>query len=84
MHTLRIKVNDKVYDKLLWLLGKFNKDEIEIIAGTSDFTKNQKYLAIELNEIQNGTANFIEIDEAGQRLENMIKKHEISFLMQKY
>ncbi|MCX6236315.1 MAG: tRNA pseudouridine synthase A [Bacteroidia bacterium] len=76
MHTLRLKVNDKVYNKLLGLLGKFNRDEIEIIADTSDFTKNQKYLAIELNEILNGTANFIEIEEAEQRLENVIITHE--------
>lgn len=76
MHTLRLKVNDKVYNKLLGLLGKFNRDEIEIIADTSDFTKNQKYLAIELNEIRNGTANFIEIEEAEQRLENVIITHE--------
>jgi len=76
MHTLRLKVNDKVYDKLLWLLGKFDKDEIEIIADASDFIKNQKYLDQELNEILDGTANFMEIDEAEQRLENVIIKHE--------
>jgi hypothetical protein len=75
MHTLRLKVNDKVYDKLLGLLGKFSRDEIEIIADTSDFTKNQKYLDQELNEILNGKANFIEVEEAEKRLENVILKH---------
>ena len=78
MHTLRLNVNEKVYDKLLRLLGKFNKDEIEIIADTSDFTNNQKYLDHELKEILNGTAHFIELDEAEQRLENVIIKHENS------
>lgn len=78
MHTLKLKVNDKIYDKLLWLLSKFNKDEIEIIADTSDFMKNQKYLTHEYNEILDGKANFIELDEAEQRLENVIKKHENS------
>ena len=76
MHTLRLNVNEKVYDKLLRLLGKFNKDEIEIIAETSDFKKNQKDLDHELKEILNGTARFIEMDEAEQRLENVIVKHE--------
>jgi hypothetical protein len=65
-----------VYDKLLWLPGKFNKDEIKIIADTSDFIKNQKYLDHELQEILNRTAHFIEMDEAEQRLENVIIKHE--------
>lgn len=76
MHTLRLKVNDKIYDKLLWLLSKFNKDEIEIIPDASDFTKNQNYLDKELNEILNGTANFIEIEEVEKRLENVIIKYE--------
>ena len=48
----------------------------EIIADTSDFTKNQRYLSHEFNEILNATANFLEIDEVEQRLENVIIKHE--------
>jgi hypothetical protein len=69
-------VNDGVYDKLILLLSKFNKDEVEIIPETSDFEKNQKYLANELDEILNGKATFVEMGEAEQRLENIIKKHE--------
>lgn len=78
MHTLKLRVNDGVYDKLMWLLSKFNKDEVEIIPETSEYAKNQKYLASELNEIRNGKAKFVEMDEAEQRLENIIKKHEDS------
>lgn len=76
MHTVKLRVNDGVYDKLIWLLSKFNKDEVEIIPETSDFTNNQRYLAGELNEILNGKAKFVEMDEAEQRLEDIIKKHE--------
>jgi len=76
MHTVKLRVNDGVYDKLIWLLSKFNKDEVEIILETSDFAKNQKHLASELNEILNGKAKFVEMDEAEQRLETIIKKHE--------
>jgi len=76
MHTVKLRVNDGVYEKLIWLLSKFNKDEVEIIPETSDFTTNQKYLASELNEILNSKAKFIEMNEAEQRLENVIKKHE--------
>ena len=78
MHTVKLSVNDGVYDKLILLLSKFNKDEVEIIPETSDFVKNQNYLTGELNEIINGKARFIEMDEAEQRLENIIKKHESS------
>lgn len=71
MHTLRLRVNDRVYDKLIWLLSKFNKDEVEIIPENIDFATNQKYLDGELNEILEGKARFIEMDEAEQRLENI-------------
>lgn len=78
MQTVRLRVNDRVYEKVLWLLSKFNKDEIEVIQETDDFVNNSNYLAKELNEILTGQAKFIEMDEAEQRLETIIKKHEIS------
>ena len=76
MHTVKLRVKDGVYDKLILLLSKFNKDEIVIIPETSAFAKNQNYLTDELNEILIGKARFIEMEEVEQRLENIIKKHE--------
>ncbi len=78
MQTVRLRVNDRIYDKFLWLLSKFNKDEIEVIPETNDFAKNQKYLSDELNEILSGKAKYIEMGEADRRLENIIKKRENS------
>lgn len=76
MHTLKLKINDQVYDKLIWLLGKFNKDEVEIIMDESNFDETKKYLDAELDEIKSGKAKFFTVNEAEQRLENLIKKHE--------
>ncbi len=76
MHTLRLKVNDSVYDKLMWLLSKFSKEEIEIIPESAEYTKQREYLTGELNEILNGNANFIELNDVEQRLEKVIRKHE--------
>ena len=76
MHTLKLKINDQVYDKLILLLGKFTKDEVEIIMDESNFNETKKYLDAELDEITNGKAKFFTVDEAEQRLENLIKKHE--------
>lgn len=76
MHTLKLRVNDAVYNKLIQLLGKFSKDDIQIITETPDFTENQKYLTGELNEILDGQARFVKIPAAERRLENIIKKHE--------
>jgi hypothetical protein len=76
MQIVRLTVHDGVYDKLILLLSKFNKDEVEIIAETNDFAKNQKYLDNELNEILSRKAKFVEMDEANQQLEKIIKKRE--------
>ena len=76
MHTVRLRVNDRVYDKLIGLLGNFSKDEVEVIPETNDFIMTQKYLSGELNEILSGKAKFMELDEVEQRLENIISKNE--------
>jgi hypothetical protein len=76
MHTLKLKINDQVYDKFIWLLGKFTKDEVDIIMDESNFNETKKYLDAELDEITSGKAKFFTVNEAEQRLENLIKKHE--------
>ena len=65
-------VNDGVYDKLLGLLSKFSRDEVEIISETPDFVKNQNYLSNEINEILDGKAEFIEMVEAELRLNRIL------------
>ena len=76
MQTVRLKINDKVYDKVMWLLSKFNRNEIEIIVDDSTYNENQEYLQNELDEINNSKAKFQSIDELESRLDNAIKKHE--------
>ena len=76
MHTIKLKIDDRVYDKLIWLLGKFTKDELEITIEEPDFTETKKYLETELDEILGNKANFLTVNETEQRLENMIRKHE--------
>ena len=76
IHTIRLKINDKVYDKILWLLSKFGKHELEIINEDTEYFENQKYLEKELGEILSGNSIFIEMDEAEERLEKVIKQNE--------
>ncbi len=76
MHTLKLKVSDKTYEKLMWFLGKFSKDEIEITIEDSKFASDKKYLEKELNDILSGEASFIGVDEAEQQLEKSIRQHE--------
>lgn len=72
MHTIQLKINDKVYDRFLWLLSKFNKDEVEIISEDQDFILTKDYLQRELDEIQSGNAKFISQSELESRLNQII------------
>ena len=72
MHTIQLKVNDKVYDKLLWLLSKFNKEEVEIITENQDFLLTKNYLQEELDDIISGKAKFISQSELEAKLDQIV------------
>jgi hypothetical protein len=72
MHTIQLKINDKVYDRFLWLLSKFNKEEVEIVSEDQDFISTKTYLQKELDEIQSGNAAFISQKELESRLDQII------------
>lgn len=72
MHTVQLKINDKVYEKFIWLLSKFSKDEVEIISDEEDFLATKNYLKKELDEIEKGNANLISQSEFESRLNNII------------
>jgi len=76
MQTIHLKIDDRVYEKVMWLLGKFSKDEIEIIGNAEDFKTTRAYLHSELEDINSDKAEFVDIDQAEIYLENIIKRHE--------
>lgn len=78
MQVIKLKVKDSIYEKLIWLLSKFNKDEVEIIHDNKEFRLNQKYLEMELKEILEGKAKFIDIDDAEKQLDDLLKGNENS------
>lgn len=76
MQTIKLRINDSVYERIIWLLSKFNKDEVEIIPEDDAFRETQIYLETELNEIIQGKADFVDIEAANERLEKIINKNE--------
>ncbi|NOQ27057.1 MAG: tRNA pseudouridine synthase A [Bacteroidales bacterium] len=76
MHTIKLKISDKVYDKLIWLLSKFNKDEVEIVSDVDTYAETQKYLKKELDEIFNGEATFHTLEEFDKKLDDSIRANE--------
>jgi tRNA 2-selenouridine synthase SelU len=76
MHSVKLKIDDKIYENLLGLLRKFNKDELEIIIEDANFQEHKNYLEAELKEVNEGIATFYSVNEVEQRLDKIIKKHE--------
>jgi hypothetical protein len=74
MHTLKLKINDRVYDRLIALLSKFEKGDVEIVSETSEFANNKAYLSQELNEILTEKTSFLTLEETEQRFETVINK----------
>jgi len=58
MKTVVLNVNDQVVDKLMWFLGHFNKDEINVL--DESFLASKAYLQQELNSMEHST---VMIDE---------------------
>lgn len=79
MHSVKLKIDDKIYDHLLKLLRKFNKEELEIVVEDTNYLEQKQGLEAELKEIMEGNATFYDMDEVEQRLEKIIKKHENNF-----
>ena len=72
MYTIQLKISDKVYDKFIWLLSKFNKEEIEIVSEQNDLKSTKDYLNQELTEIETGKANFISQTDFENRLNGIV------------
>ena len=76
MQTIRLRVNDKIYKHLMWFLRRFNNEEIEVITENDKFISVREYLQEELNKVEDGSTEYISIDQLENELENTIRKHE--------
>ena len=55
MQTIRLRVNEKIYNNLMWLLSRFKREEIQIIE------ENEKYLTVKEyleNELENRISKY--------------------------
>ena len=76
MHTLRLRVDNKIYKNLMWFLRRFSKDEIQIEEETDQFISTKEYLEKELNIIEEGKAEYIGIEQLDDELEAILRSHE--------
>ncbi len=78
MTSLKIKVDDKVLEKVLWLLSYFTKDEdeVEIDRDDLEFIKNKAAIKTELDRMKKGEAEYITEDEMTAQVNDMLAKYE--------
>jgi len=76
MPTLRLQVNEKVYNHLMWFLNRFSSDELQIIEEVPGFEAAQKALTHELAALENKEVPFICLNQLEQDLEATIRKQE--------
>jgi hypothetical protein len=76
MATLRLQISEKVLDKVLWLLGHFSKDEVEILEEDLEFIQQKQFVEEELKRMDAGTVEFISVDDMNRQVKELIAKHE--------
>jgi len=76
MQTITLRIDSSIYDRLMQVLGKFSKDELEVLRTDAQFEADRRYLHGQLEEIKQGKAKFVSIEEAEAELEALYRKHE--------
>jgi len=76
MENIHLKVSTKeAYKDLMEFLEKFDKNELEIIPD-SDFEKQKANLQKELEAIEEGNSDLMDIEEYDSYLEKLINEYE--------
>ncbi|MBK9737037.1 MAG: tRNA pseudouridine synthase A [Saprospiraceae bacterium] len=76
MLTVRLNIKENVLDRVMQSLNAFTSDEEVIINEDQNFLTNQKYLHKELEEINNGSAEFMSHEDLENSLNEVIEKYE--------
>ena len=76
MQTIRLQVSSGAIKHLIRFLSRFKKEEIRIIKEDEEFVSVQNYLKEELASIEDGNAEFIDIDKLDAELETTISQYE--------
>lgn len=76
MQTIRLRVNDRIYKNILWLLGKFDKEELQVIEENGQYSSTKAYLTTELEHLDSGDEKLLDIEDLDKELENVIRQYE--------
>lgn len=75
MATIKLKVSDKILDKVVWLLSQFKTEELEIIYD-ENFNENQAYAKEQLERLESQKGKTLSLNQVDEMLEDVIRQHE--------
>ena len=76
MATVKLRVSEKVLEKVLWLLGQFNEEDLQVITDDEEFLAQKKYLQEQAYRLERGEAKTYTVEEADAIFEKTIRKYE--------
>lgn len=76
MATIKLRVSEKILDKVLWLLGQFSPDEVEVLESDAVFKANKSELNTKLERLKSGEGKTYSLEEVDAILEETIRKYE--------
>ena len=71
MKTLKLEVNNEIYDQLISILKQFNSKDLKVLTDNT-FEEDKNYLKNQLKELDTENAKYISIDELDSILEETI------------
>lgn len=76
MQTIKLRVNEKIYQQLMWFLNRFNQEELQIIEENEGFLSVQDDLKKELEKVESNKAEYISLEQLDHDLETTIRQYE--------
>lgn len=76
MHTIRLRVDERIYRNLMWFLNRFSKDELQVIREDDEYLSVREYLKKELAAVEEGTDEYISLEELDKELDATLEKYE--------
>ena len=77
MTTLHLKIKDpETLKHLMWFLKKFDQSELQVVQSEEEFDFVREELQNELEAIDKGQADLIDIEELDKELEKIIFRYE--------
>ncbi|MGE0932367.1 hypothetical protein [Peijinzhouia sedimentorum] len=76
MAIIKLKVSDKILDKVLWLLGQFKSEDLQVLESDAQFEADKLYVQNELQRLESGESKSYNTDQLDELLEKSIQQHE--------